>query len=615
LLQGVTAAAVFEPAVPLEANTQYRLIVTEGVRDLQGDHLDAEVAEEFTTGTTTVGEATAVTVLPDTIALAVGSQVQLVATAQDTNRTPIVGRPVTWSVDNPAVASVSTSGLVTAHAEGEARVQAELDGKRGYAVIAISASLAPVGSVEMRPDSATVVAGGLVQLTAVLRDAAGNVVRFRTVAWRTSSPSVATVREAAGGAAVVTGISAGTATITATSEGKSATATVTTGTVGPYAQISAGSWHTCAVTVDASAWCWAGSPFGTNGELGNGTRLATSVPAAVAGDVRFSQVGGGAYSTCALTPGGAAYCWGSNLLGALGSGGSAVDDDDPDAVQPAPVAVAGGRQYSTIDATGDRVCALTTSGAAYCWGYNHFGELGLGTTTGPDLCLTNSEPCSRVPRAVLGGRTFTALAAGYYHTCALTATGVAYCWGRGDYGALGDSTLFDRSSPVQVKGGLSFVALTAGGTQTCGLTSDGSAYCWGANDFGELGIGTTTGPQGPCWSPVDPNRGVANCSTVPVPVSGGLRFSAISAGGSQVCALTPAAAAYCWGSNGLGESMPAPTAVAGSLTFASLSVGDGHACGITEAGVAYCWGLNFNGQLGNATKTDSDAPVRVAGQP
>ena len=600
LLAGTPTSVVFSPTVPLDSNTAYSLVVSTAVQEITGGVLDASITVNFTSGTVMVFSANTVTVLPDTTALAVGWQGQLTAVARDTNGTLIVGRPFTWSSDNPSVATVSAGGLVTALAEGLAHVQAEMDGRSAVATIKVSVALAPVASVEVVPNAAKVVVGGYVQLTAILRDADGVVLPFRAITWQSSNPAVDTVSAGTGGTAFVGNLSAGTATITASSEGKRGTATVTTGTVGPYEQIWAAD-HTCGLATDASAWCWGG------GDLGNGAQVAALVPVAIAGGLRFSLV----RSTCALTSDSLAYCWGGNGFGELGNGSTAAS--------PVPVAVSGGRKYSSIDGRGGHACALTASGAAYCWGSNDFGVLGVGTTTGPESCA--GAPCSTVPVLVAGGLTFTSLAVGDSHTCGITSSGFTYCWGRGDAGPLGNGSRFDQSAPALALGPV-FVALSAGAFHTCGLTSDGSAYCWGDNDDGQLGIGTTSGPESPCTSPTDPFRGVGNCSTVPVQVTGGLRFSQISAGGQHTCAVTPTGAAYCWGANwssqlGNGSSgsvVPSPVAVVtGGLKFAGVSAGGAHTCAITPTGVAYCWGQG--GNLGNRSTTESNVPVRVAGQP
>ena len=87
---------------------------------------------------------------------------------------------------------------------------------------------------------------------------------------------------------------------------------------------------------------------------------------------------------------------------------------------------------------------------------------------------------------------FTALTAGGQFTCGLSSAGAAYCWGYNFYGQLGDGTTTNRLTPAAVQGGLVFTALTAGDTYACGLTSAGVAYCWGNNQYGDLGDGTST---------------------------------------------------------------------------------------------------------------------------
>jgi alpha-tubulin suppressor-like RCC1 family protein len=246
---------------------------------------------------------------------------------------------------------------------------------------------------------------------------------------------------------------------------------------------------------------------------------------------------------------------------------------------------------AAIAAGGFHTCALTSAGGVKCWGYNE----------------------GRTPVAVSGlASGVAAISAGWQHTCALTSAAGVVCWGAG--GTLGDGTTTTRLTPVAVSGLASGVAATsAGGEHTCALTSAGGVVCWGANYLGQLG----DGGRGHCDYPYYP------CSSpIPVDVSGlASGVAAITAGGHHTCALTSAGGVVCWGYNRYGQlgdgtttERDTPVDVSGLTSgVAAIAAGGFHTCALTSVGAVKCWGRNHDFQLGDGTTTDSHTPAGVIG--
>ncbi|MBM4184497.1 MAG: hypothetical protein FJ207_09745 [Gemmatimonadetes bacterium] len=248
-----------------------------------------------------------------------------------------------------------------------------------------------------------------------------------------------------------------------------------------------------------------------------------------------------------------------------------------------------------IGAGGSHSCALDATGRAYCWGQNGFGQLGDGTTT---------SRLTAVPVAT--DVRFAAISTGNEHTCALTADGHAYCWGDNRSGQLGDGTNIDRSMPTEITGTYTLIAASRSGLHTCALAPDGRAFCWGSNSFGGLGVG---------------GGGNRNVPTAVLPPSGQptpLSFADLSAGERHTCAVTTNGDAYCWGLNNSGQLGDAtittsfrPVPVMSLIDFDHVTAGFVHTCALSS-GEAYCWGRGLNGQLGNNSPDQQSTPVPVA---
>jgi alpha-tubulin suppressor-like RCC1 family protein len=243
----------------------------------------------------------------------------------------------------------------------------------------------------------------------------------------------------------------------------------------------------------------------------------------------------------------------------------------------------------SVAAGGFHSCALTTAGQAYCWGANDDGQLGSAST-------------DSVPVPVAGGLTWASLSAGRFHSCGVTTGGTGYCWGDNQTGQLGDGGVADSPAPVPVAGGLVWKQIDAGAGHSCGVTTSLVAYCWGDGAAGQLGNGV--GPDS---------------SNVPVAVQGSRLWASVSAGSDHSCGVSRGGAAYCWGDNGGGEmgtgfpGVSSPQLVAGNLSWKSVSAGENFSCGVSSTGKGFCWGQDSSDQLGNAAAGSAAVPDSVRG--
>lgn len=553
-----------------------------------------------------------VSLTPTSADLQVGQTRQLTAQPKDADGNSL-SRTVTWQSSSAAVATVSSGGLVTAVSTGSAQITATSEGKSASATISVAPATITVATVDVTPGNLQIEVGATTQLTATPRDAGGNPLAGRSVQWSSGSASVATV-SASG---LVTAVSAGVAVISATSEGKTGQGTVTVTAipvasvaidpnsaslgVGQTVQLSATARSAADVVLTDRpvAWSSSNSAVATVSASGLVTAVAAGGPVNITATVEgktasaeitviseaaLTQVVTGYYHTCGLTGSGEAWCWGRNHFGQIGIGvaGGAVKT---------PARVNTDLRFTQLTLSWASTCGLDTGGKVWCWGEDDDGSFGDG-----------SDESRLLPTALSGGYTFTTIVGGDDSFCGITPAQDARCWGDGDDGELGQGNWGDSGVPVLVAGGHKWQSLARGTYFTCGLTIAGKPYCWGTGGEGQLGV-----PE-PEWT------------HTPIAVSGGHTFVQISAGEWHACALNSAGEAWCWGYNvsgqlgdGTNTDRPTPTKVIGGDSFTDILATGWSSCGLLAGGQVKCWGDNSEGELGDGTSTNRNYPSLVGG--
>ncbi len=304
-----------------------------------------------------------------------------------------------------------------------------------------------------------------------------------------------------------------------------------------------GSGNGYAIGSDGKLYAWG---FNGNGELGDGNLASsdTPVPVALPRGITPRAIAAGFQSGYAIGSDGKLYAWGFNGNGQLGDGNLASSDT------PVMVSLPSGVSPKAIAGGTDAGYAIGSDLNVYAWGYNGFGQLGDGNLASSDTPVVVSLPSGVTPKAVAGGGGM-----GY----AIGSNDRIYAWGENGYGQLGNGTSTGPDScfsepcsttPVLVSfpSGVIATAVAGGGYDGYAIGSDRNVYAWGLNDNDELGNGTSTGPE-KC-APLS-----AACSTTPVRVllPSGVTAKAITGGDFSGYAIGSDQTAYAWGYNQGGE--------------------------------------------------------------
>ena len=393
--------------------------------------------------------------------------------------------------------------------------------------------------------------------------------------------------------------------------------------IGETSRVVGGNDFTCAVTNVGGVVCWG---EGANGRLGNNGTADTDAPDNVdtdSSDTLLSgivQVETGNEHACALTAGGNVVCWGKGQYGRLGNdcNVSCTDQNLPVNVKSANGSASKLSGILQIAAGESHTCALTSGGNVKCWGYNSLGRLGDNTTTSRDAPVdvvtssSDTDPLTGIVQISAFGAS----------TCALTSGGNVRCWGHESNGELGNdcnTSCPGKRYPVNVvasDGSASLlsgiVQISGGEYHICALTSGGNVKCWGRGQYGRLGNGATSNKDAPVNVTVTGTTALTG-------------IVGISTGQDHSCALKSAGGVVCWGEGDNGrlgnngtsdQSRPVDvlTSTSGNPALANIAqigLGESHSCAVTNAGLVLCWGKGSVGQLGNDATIDSNLPENV----
>jgi alpha-tubulin suppressor-like RCC1 family protein len=309
--------------------------------------------------------------------------------------------------------------------------------------------------------------------------------------------------------------------------------------------ISGGSGGACGIRADGSAWCWG---YGFRGRHGNNSTSNQSRPVRVQTDT-----GPGGWNdwiaidvkshTCGIRANGTMWCWGGAGSGQLGNNSTAPDRSRP--VQVRDDTGAGTWSDWKYVTAGNVTCGIRSNGTLWCWGRQFTGESGNNSASSTNLVPVQVHSDS----SATGWTDWISVSASDQHTCGLRANGTAWCWGESANGRLGDNqATTDRLRPVQVQtdtgpgGWADWTAISAGWIHTCGIRTNGTMWCWGGSTHGQLGDNQTAANR---MRPVQVHSDASS--------TGWSDWISVSAGLQHTCGTRSNGTKWCWGNAGSGR--------------------------------------------------------------
>ncbi|WP_413559941.1 Ig-like domain-containing protein [Bdellovibrio sp. HCB209] len=417
---------------------------------------------------------------------------------------------------------------------------------------------------------------------------------------------------------------------------------------------ASGHTHACVLNTSNEIYCWGNNQYGY---VGDGTQINKIAPTLISGSDSYTDISVGAQSSCGITSTSTVNCWGANSWIAGGANVTVgwllgMGNANLGAMALTPTPISDTSTYSSI-AAGETTCGVLTNGRVKCWGeyeylgsgdnteytrfapsdadmgqkykYVSMGGFGCGITiddqlkcwgknvddSGTYYSIGDDTKLFRPSPVMLDrGQTYSKVAVGKFHACAITTDRTLKCWGNNANGQLGtglSGASYDKITPTIIDGSNQYIDVTAGNSHTCAITTTNDLKCWGASGSGQAGVGYTS-------------TSVAS----PTVIASGTKFQSVKAGASHTCGITTTNDLYCWGYNSyaeLGDSTysqrNAPVAVSGGLKFKQVATSAGNGasttCGISSADRIYCWGSNFYSTNGTGANRTTPEEITVGG--
>ena len=502
-------------------------------------------------------------------------------TLKDSDGKTLSSKPLTWSSSDPTVATVSTSAQLTVHGPGTATITGSLNGVSGQTTVR---GLVRIATIEIVPDTISLLPGEHVVFTATPRDQGGNPVAGRLIQWTALPATRATILQTGD----VTAKQAGQVSITATSPIQPASGSGTLRVLDSVAFIHVtpaidsvlpgGTLQMTAVATRSNGGSLPAQPVAWS--------LSDSALASISASGLLSGIAPG---TVTIT---------ATLRSISGSTQTKILVM-PDTVlfRPNPMIAGAGADGRLVAA------AVDANGATLAnFGFTHqVQNSGVVQVAADGSFVTGSPGTVQVTATTFGNITgateftvsqslaFNAVAAGTHHTCGRTTNSLLLCWGEAAFGRNGSGNIYFITGPLGSASASVFASVVLGDMHGCGLSAAGAVSCWGYANGG--GSGTL----------------------LPLPLSGGYTFAEIDAGQNNTCGVATSGETLCWGGPASGAFAPNVVTMPPGVTLTSVSAGGAHQCGLTAAGDAYCWGLNDDGRLGDGTTTTRLTPTLVLG--